>query len=56
MSRPYSEKATKVLQIEVVPGYDYTICACDTDNCNGATMAKISTLGIIAVIISSFLD
>ena len=56
MSRPYSEKATKVLQIEVVPGYDYTICACDTDNCNGATMTQISTVGIIAVIILSFLN
>merc|ERR1711997_769691 len=26
--------------------YDCTICACDTDNCNGATMTQISTVGI----------
>ena len=36
--------------------YNCTVCACDTDNCNGATMNQISTVGIIAVTLLSFLN
>ena len=43
--------------------WDCTVCGCDTDNCNqgndwsgGATMTQISMVGIIAIILLSFLD
>merc|ERR1711971_1172067 len=37
-------------------GWDCTVCGCDTDNCNGATMTQMSTLVIVVVTLLSFLN
>merc|ERR1739838_252765 len=37
-------------------GEDCTVCACDTDDCNGASMTQISTIGFIGVVLLSFLN
>ena len=43
--------------------WDCTVCGCETDDCNqgndwtgGATMTQISTVGIISIILLSFLN
>ena len=33
-----------------------TMCTCDTDDCNGASMSQISTVGCIAVLLLSFMN
>ena len=33
-----------------------TVCSCDTDDCNGASMTQISTLPFIAVVLLSFMS
>ena len=37
-------------------GADCTVCSCDTDDCNGASMTQISTLCFIAVVLLSFMS
>ena len=44
------------ISFQSIGGVDCTVCACDTDDCNGASMTQISTVGFISVLLLSFMN
>ena len=42
--------------VEIENGGGLKVCICDTDNCNGAVMAQISKMSIIAIFVLLMLN
>ena len=45
-----------MFKFQIISGHDCTVCACDTDDCNGAAMTQISIIGLISVVLLTFMN